>query len=31
MPLTAALAPDRRLVLQRRIRLIVAATITYNV
>ena len=31
MPLTAALAPDRRRVLQRRIRLIVAATITYNV
>lgn len=31
MPLTSALAPDRRRVLQRRIRLIVAATITYNV
>ena len=31
MPLTSALAPDRRQVLQRRIRLIVAATITYNV
>lgn len=31
MPLTSALAPDRRRILQRRIRLIVAATITYNV
>lgn len=31
MPLTSALASDRRRVLQRRIRLIVAATITYNV
>lgn len=31
MPLTPTLAPDRRQVLQRRIRLIVAATITYNV
>ena len=31
MHLTPALAPDRRRVLQRRIRLIVAATITYNV
>ncbi|MEV0867248.1 cation transporter [Brachybacterium paraconglomeratum] len=31
MPLTPALAPDRRRILQRRIRLIVAATITYNV
>ena len=31
MPLTSALASNRRQVLQRRIRLIVAATITYNV
>ena len=31
MHLTPTLAPDRRRILQRRIRLIVAATITYNV